>query len=185
MPYMANDPPKIIPSNHQDNNKIFNIGTTGHFIQANSVCMNQKVTNSPLSVSLTDGSKIQSKHTNILSLLTLLEPARRSHLFPELKSVSLQSVSQLCDKGCKVDFIDDQVSFTLGNQTILIGPRNSNTGLWIFPLNTPSPPQPKPCVPPTPTCHYTHIIPQVQTPAVIHQAAKNTFATKNKQELVA
>ena len=56
MTYMANFHPKITLPNHQENNAIVDSGPTGHFLQETSVCMNRKVTNSPLSSALPDVS---------------------------------------------------------------------------------------------------------------------------------
>ena len=105
--------------------------------------------------------------------------ARCAYIFPELKSVSLLSSSQLFDQGCKVNFTPEQVLITLENQTILSVSHNNNiTGLWTVLLTNPSTPQPKPWVPPHNTYHYTYTIQTFQPPAVIHQSANNYFFTK-------
>ena len=140
MTYMADDPPKIIPSTHQDNNAIVDSKTTGHFLQATIVCMNRKVTKSPLSAALPDGSRIKSTHTAMLYLFNLPEAAHPAHIFPDLKSGALLYVRQLYDQGCKINFTSYQVNVTLGKQTITTGPHNNTTGLWTVPLNTPTPP---------------------------------------------
>ena len=65
---MGYAPPKIIPTTHQNNNAIVESGTTGHFLKTTNICMNRKLTKSPLSVALPDGSQIISTHTGMLSL---------------------------------------------------------------------------------------------------------------------
>ena len=120
----------------------------------------------------------------MLSLQNLPEAARHEHIFLKLKSGSLLSVSKLFDKGCTVNFTADQVSVNLDKQTILTGPHDNNTGLWRFPLVNPSPTKPKTWVPLPTTCQYTHLIQTAHPPNVIHQAANNAFATKNKEDLV-
>ena len=114
----------------------------------------------------------------MLSLQNLPESARREHIYPELKSGALLSVSQLFNQGCTVNFTADQVRVTIDKQTILTGPREKITGLWTFPLANPLLTQPKPWVPPPTTCQYTHAIQTVHPPDVIHQAANNAFSTK-------
>ena len=146
--------------------------------------MNRKLTKSPLSLTLPDEIQIKSKHTAMISLPNLPEAARHAHILSELKSGALLSVSQLCDQVYRFKFTTYQVSFTLDNQTILVVPCDTNKGLWTVPLDTLSLPQPKPWVPPPIMCQYTHAIPTVQPPTIVHQADNNAFATKNKQELV-
>ena len=179
MTYIADDPTKIIPPTHTENNTILNSGTTGNFTQDDSVWMNHKLTKYPLSVTLLDGSQIKLTHTAILSLQNLPEAARREHIYTKLKPRFLISVIQLFNQGCTVNFTSDQVSVNLDKQTILTGPNDNNMGLWTVPLANPSPTQPKPWLPPPNTCQYTHAIQTVQPPSVIHQAANNEFDTKN------
>ena len=108
----------------------------------------------------------------------LPEAACRAHIFHEIKSGSLLSMSQLCYQVFEVNFTEDAVSVILENQTIFTGPCNNNTGLCTVPLTPPLPPQPKPWVFPPTTFHYTHAIPKVHLPSVVHQAANNAFSTK-------
>ena len=80
MAYMADDRTEIIPPTHPDNNEIVDSGTTGNFPQNTSVWMNLKLTKYPLSVTLTDGSRIKLTRTSMLSLQNLPESARREHI---------------------------------------------------------------------------------------------------------
>ena len=80
MTYMEDSHTKIIPPTHPDNNEIVDSGTTGNFPQNTSVWMNLKLTKYPLSVTLTDGSRIKLTRTSILSLQNLPESARREHI---------------------------------------------------------------------------------------------------------
>ena len=85
MTYVDNSPLKMILQTHQDNNTIFNSVTTGHFLKATSVCINRKLTKSPLSVALPDVSRINFTHTALFSPVNLPEAARHAHTFTELK----------------------------------------------------------------------------------------------------
>ena len=109
----------------------------------------------------------------MLYLLNSPELAHHVQICTIIKSGSLLSMSQLCDQGFKLNFTVDQVSVTLDNQTILTGPRNNITGLWIVPLVNQFLTQAKPWVPLTTKCKYMHRIPTVQPPAMIHQASNN------------
>ena len=141
---MDHAPTKIIPPTHPDNNAIVNSGTTGNFPQATSVWMNWKLTKYLLSLTLPYESQIKFTHTTMLSLQNLPDAAHREHIFPELKSRALLSVSQLSYHGRTVNFTSDQVSINLDKQTILTCPRYNNMGLWTVPLTNPYPTQQKP-----------------------------------------
>ena len=134
---MADFPPKIILPIHSDNNPIVESGTTIHFIQATSACTNRKLTKSPHSVTLLYYRQNKLTHTAMLSLQNLLESARRVHILPKIKLITLLSVIQLCYQWCRVKFTGDQFSFTLENQRIITGPRDKIMGLWTVLLATP------------------------------------------------
>ena len=180
MTNMADAPTKIIPPTHPDKNAIVDSVTTAHFTQATSVWINRKLTKYPISVTLSDGSWIILTHTAMLSLQNLSESARLEHIFPELKVVDPLCVSQIFDQGCTVNFTSYQVSVTLEKQTTLKCPRENSTGLWTFPMTNTSLTQLKPWVPPPTTWKYTHAIQTIHPPAVIYQAANNTFATEKR-----
>ena len=116
MTYMEDSHTKIIPPTHPDNNAIFDSRTTAYFNQATSIWMNQKLTKYPLSVTLPDVSWIKLTHTATLYLQNLPESARHEHIFTELNSRSLLSVSQLFDQVCMLKFTADQVIVTLNKK---------------------------------------------------------------------
>ena len=71
-----------------------------------------------------------STHEADLDLPSLPLSARRVHIVPALKSVSLLSMGQLCDAGCCVTFDARAVSVHLDNRLLLTGTRDIATGLW-------------------------------------------------------
>lgn len=60
-------------------------GTTGHFLQINSPCINKCATNNGIKVILPDGNIIKATHTLELNLQQLPIQARKACLFPEFK----------------------------------------------------------------------------------------------------
>ena len=83
-------------------------GTTGHFLQIDSQCVDKRLTNEGLDVRLPDGSVITSTHTALLNIPQLPMKARRAHLFPDI-SHALLSISMLCDEGYMAIFDNKRV----------------------------------------------------------------------------
>ena len=67
-------------------------GTTGHFLQIQSECVDKRITDDGMKVNLPDGRIIESTHTALLNIKQLPMKARRAHLFPYIKH-SLLSIS--------------------------------------------------------------------------------------------
>jgi hypothetical protein len=92
-----------------------------------------------LEVRLPNGDTITSTHTATLNMPSLPQAARLAHILPGLAQHSLLSVGQMCDSGCSVTFTASSVTVTNGGSTILTGNRDTQSNLWIVPLN-PTPP---------------------------------------------
>ena len=60
--------------------------------------------------------------------------ARLVHFFPDLRSHSLISISQLCDAGCQAQFDKNLVRIVFKNEVILTGNRDPTTTLWMIPI---------------------------------------------------
>lgn len=69
-----------------------------------------------------------------MKLPNIPHQARLIHFFPELKSHSLLSISQLCDAGCQAHFDKNDVRIVYENEVILRGNRDPATTLWIIPV---------------------------------------------------
>ncbi|KAI2506705.1 Reverse transcriptase (RNA-dependent DNA polymerase) [Fragilaria crotonensis] len=78
-----------------------------------------------------------STHEAELDLPALPLAARHVHIVPALSHVSLLSMGQLCDSGCRVTF--DAVSVTVHHheRLLLTGERTPATGLWHLSLVPP------------------------------------------------
>jgi hypothetical protein len=82
-----------------------------------------------------NGTTIQSSHTCNLLLTDLPPQARQAHILPGLVQNSLISVGKLCDKGCIVTFIHDQVTVTQNKKCVMHGSRDPKSRLWRVNLN--------------------------------------------------
>jgi hypothetical protein len=76
----------------------------------------------------------------------LPQDARRTHLLPGLTHSSLVSIGKLCDEGCEATFDKNKVVVSKDKMPVLTGTRDTRTGLWRFPMQTPQ----------TPTDIHTH-----------------------------
>jgi len=75
-----------------------------------------------------------STHEAELDLPMLPPDARHVHIVPELTSLSLISIGQLCDAGCIVTFTATAVTCEWNEQIILVGHRAPKTRLWHLEL---------------------------------------------------
>jgi hypothetical protein len=112
---------------------IIDSGATGHFFKISSNLLGIKPTTNGIAVSLPDGTHIKSTHTGTLPVPGLPVSACRAHIFPSLKSHSLLSIGQLCDRGCKALFTHNGVTITRDDLVLLTGTRSDATnGLWTL-----------------------------------------------------
>ena len=116
---------------------IIDSGSTGNFLHIDSPCENIIPTTNGIRVKMPNGTSIISTHTADLALPGLPKAARKAHLFPDLKSGPLISISAMCDHGCTATFEKTKVS--IHNQRILVleGHRNHDNGLWYVQLPSP------------------------------------------------
>ena len=102
----------------KNNVAIVDSGTTGHFLQISSECVDKRQTDEGLNVHLPDGSVITSTHTALLNIPQLPMKARRAHLFPKI-SHALLSISMLCDEGY-MEIFDKQRVYIIKNGSVLL-----------------------------------------------------------------
>jgi hypothetical protein len=125
----------VINNTARTSNAIADSGRTGHFLQADSPCLNKTPISNGLRVLLPDGSTIQATHTTLLDMPNFPIAARQAHIFPQLKHNALISISQFCDYGCTALFTSTDVQILANSTTIIRGSRQPTTGLWTIDLN--------------------------------------------------
>ena len=101
--------------------------------------VNKRITSNPIGIANPNGTIMYSTHESDLDLPNLPPSARRVHIVPDLKSLSLLSMGQLCDAGCVVNFDAKTVTVELSNKRIMDGTRTPDTGLWQLNLIDPPP----------------------------------------------
>lgn len=121
---------------------IADTGSTGHFLTAAAApALTAPHPHSAITVSLPDGSIMQSESTAALHIPPLSDEATTAHVFPALHPHSLLSIGQLCDDGCTATFTAADLTVTHDDDTVLTGHRDPRTRLWYVPIQvaTPSP----------------------------------------------
>jgi hypothetical protein len=88
---------------------ILNSGATSHFLTTNAPATNIIPATVPLIARLSNGNKVQSKHTCTLNLPALPVGARAAHIIPGLASHSLLSIVTMYNAGCTVTFTKNQL----------------------------------------------------------------------------
>ena len=84
---------------------------------------------------------MQATAIGTLDLPTLPSQAQTAHVFKEM-STALISVPELCDTDCRVTFLKTHVTvYDSTNKIILVGRRDLQAGLWLVPLQQPTPNQ--------------------------------------------
>ena len=112
---------------------IANTGATSIFIMKGTPVKNLRTTNNPITISLTDGSKVTSTHIcdiYIPGLPTVLT----GHIVPGITMASLIGIRILCKAGCKVVFDDEKCEVFYKNNIILKGHKDPTTDLWTLPI---------------------------------------------------
>jgi len=88
----------------------------------------------PITVTLPDGSTVQSIQAGLLDIPCLPPAARVAYVFPALTK-SLLSIATLCDNGYTVSYDSLRVRvFDRNGTCILTGQRCTQTGLWLMDL---------------------------------------------------
>jgi hypothetical protein len=85
------------PPNISCNSAILDSGATGSLLDFDAPCIHKEKALHPFSVTLSDGTIIESTHTTMLALPGLPPSANQAHLFPNHFKHSLVSVGHLCD----------------------------------------------------------------------------------------
>ena len=109
---------------------IANSGTTCHFLQIQSECVDKRGKNDGMQVKLPDGTITTSTHTVLLNIKQLPMKACSAHLFPDIKHVLL-SISTLCNEGY-MEIFDEEKVYIIKDSTILLhGNRDPRTNLYM------------------------------------------------------
>ena len=117
------------------NMAIADSGTTGHFLQINSECVDKRQTDEGLNVHLPDGLVITSTHTAMMNIPQLPMKARRAHMFPDISHAFL-SISMLCDEDYMAIFDEKRVYIIKNGNVLLHGIRDSVTNLYVVNMST-------------------------------------------------
>jgi hypothetical protein len=96
-------------------------GATGHFFKVSRDIddVTPKSHNTSIQVSLPADTIITSTHTDTLRIPGLPLSARQAHVFTNIDSNSLMSITQLCAHGCNAFFTDNAVTITLQDTVFL------------------------------------------------------------------
>ena len=139
----------------------------------------------PLTVTIPDGSRVQSTHDCKLAIPELPEKAQIGHIVPGLASHSLVSVIKLCNAGCEVTFTKIECTVKYRGRVVLTGYKCQRIGLWMIPLT------PNSMETSNPTDHtaqhmWHHQYAQryAANPSFYQDFAANLIPTSNKEELV-
>ena len=128
------------PTQHSTNSNnwaIVDSGASNHYLTTKAPATEILPATSPISITLPDGTTVESTHTCLLDLPQLPLEARRAHIIPQLASHSLISVPTLCNAGCHVHFAENECTISYKNNTIMCATKCDNTNMWMIPLSTP------------------------------------------------
>jgi hypothetical protein len=126
MTYLNSNPP-----NNLCNSAILDSDATGNFLAFDAPCIHKEKALHPLSITLPDGTIIESTNTSMFALPGLPPAANQAHLFPNHFKHSLILVGHLCYHGCEVIFYDPSVTVSkeglslYGMEGLLHGPLES------------------------------------------------------------
>ena len=109
-------------------------GATSNFLVTKAPVVDIVPAVNPLTVTIPDGSRVQSTHDCKLAIPELPEKARIGHIVPGLASHSLVSVIKLCNAGCEVTFTKIECTVKYRGRVVLTGYKCQRTGLWMIPL---------------------------------------------------
>ena len=156
---------------------ILNPGATSHFLSMYAPLLNRSPALNPLSVTLPNGSKVQSTEEEELDIPILPKPARLAHVIPDLTLHSLLSVVTLCNAGCEVIFHKTHAIVKYKGKIVLQGRKYTKTGLWMVPLQ-----QTKPTTAVVAT-NKAHVINNALHSNQNKEFASNVLQTSTKAEL--
>ena len=104
-------------------------GATHHFLVIDTTACKVTPADNPITVTMPDGSALNSTHVRKLDLPQLPMAARLGHVIPGLDSRSLMSVVQLTGVGCGVNFLKHCVTVTYNDRVVLGGAREISNKL--------------------------------------------------------
>ena len=82
-----------------------------------------------------DNTVLKTQGTGLVPIDETLSPeATRAMILPELKSSSLISMGQLCDKNCLIVLSKKKLTVIKDNKLVLEGTRNKKDDLWDIPI---------------------------------------------------
>ena len=131
----SNLPNFVQPSPNDNNVAIIDSGASGHYLTVRANIAHKWKAKNPISVRLPNGVRITNTYEAHLSLPNLPASACLARIFKELSSVSLISIGQLCNVGCKATFEKNQVTIIHNDKIILKGYRNFINQLLEVNLN--------------------------------------------------
>ena len=90
-----------------------------------------------IAVTLPNSNTISSQTKGKLPILSKLSPrAREAIVLPQLKSLSLISLGQLCDDNCKIHLDKKELKVHKEKELVMKGYRNLSDRLWDIPIIT-------------------------------------------------
>ena len=108
-------------------------GTTGHYITADTPCINKTKANNNIPITLTNGDIISTTHIALLTQTNLPDAARCAHIFPHLAK-PLISIRTLCNNNYITVFENNQVTifYKDTHQTVMTVKRYPVTTLYMI-----------------------------------------------------
>lgn len=128
------DPPSISYSALSEptlrSNIVLDSACTTHLCTPDTILNNRTTATNPISITIPDGSRIQSTETGNLPIAALPPQATHAHVVPDLQTHSLLSLGQLCDSGCTATIDKNTIDVTYNDEIIITGKRSPSTTLW-------------------------------------------------------
>ena len=113
---------------------IIDSGATINFLVTEAPVADVVTAHNPLTVTIPDGSRVQSTYNCKISIADLPDKVQLGHIIPGLASHSLILVVTLCNARCEVLFTKIKCIVTYRGQVVLTGWKCCQTGLWMIPL---------------------------------------------------
>ena len=105
------------------NESIADAGATGNFVLPVTRVKDLQPAIKPISINITDKSKLRSTHTCDLDIDGILDLAKLAHIVPGLAHASIISIRILCGAGCKVQYDEKICSVYYNNKLVRKGGR--------------------------------------------------------------
>jgi hypothetical protein len=115
-------------------------GATSHFIADGAHVINKQIALHPITITLPNGSQLQSTHTCQVDIPWLRPAATQAHIVLGLSHASLLATAKFCDAGYTVTFNATSCLIHDGSTLVLKGERDPASNLWQLPLRPQQPP---------------------------------------------